>query len=73
MDAPPPLILHVYTAHSLPLFGQKLYFIFNAIFRQIIAYFQITVSTLDAHSASTLLDHPVNPIFDRKLVISAFV
>ena len=31
------------------------------------------VPTLHAHSASTPSNHPVNPILNRKLVISAFV
>ena len=32
-----------------------------------------TVPPLDAYNASNLSNHPVNPIFNRKLVISAFV
>ena len=45
---------------------------FNAKFRRTIAYLEITVPTLDARNASTALNRPINPIFNRKLVISAF-
>ena len=32
-----------------------------------------TVPTLDAHNASTPFNHPISPILNRKLIISAFV